>query len=158
MNTLTLDTQLARIKAHEKRGELFAAIDEAERYLSQYDTAPLALRHRTVLLMARAGALNHANKRYEDLQLDTEHDPEARTLGARLLKDTAFSCAQAEQHHALENAAKAYREIYEETDDAYPGINAATLAVLIADRETATKIAQQILKKAMRDAGQKTDY
>lgn len=158
MNTASLDQRLKQISSFQQRGELFAAIDAAESFLKQSENPPLKLRHLTVLLMARAGALNEAIRRYRDLDLHTETDTESRTLGARLLKDVALTCAPSEQPQALSKACKVYRDIYEDTGDSYPGINAATLALLINDQETAERIAQDILDEGSSAPGRQTDY
>ena len=158
MNTASLDQCLKQITTFQQGGELFAAIDCAESYLKQSENPPLKLRHLTVLLMARAGALNEAIRRYRDLDLHIETDMESRTLGARLLKDVALSCAPSAQPRELSKACKAYRDIYEDTGDSYPGINAATLAVLTNDQETAEKIAQAILDEGSAAPGRQSDY
>jgi len=139
-------TDRKKINALADRGELFAAVDAAVTALKQFDEPSVELRHLTVLLMARAGSLNEADKHYSNLGLDRDAGVEARTLGARLLKDKAFSSQPAKQHEALKTAGAAYLRIYQDTKDTYPGINAATLAALAGDFSTAKSLAAKILK------------
>jgi len=139
-------TDRRKINALADKGELFAAVDAAVTALKQFDQPSVELRHLTVLLMARAGSLNEADKHYSSLGLDKDTGVEARTLGARILKDKAFSSRPTKQHAALETAGTAYLRIYEDTSDTYPGINAATLAALAGDFSMAKSLAAKILK------------
>ena len=140
------EADLLKINALANKGELFAAVDAAVMALQQFDQPSVELRHLTVLLMARAGSLNEAIRHFYNLGLDNDTGVEARTLGARLLKDIAFSTRPEKQHEALESAGAAYLQIYQDTKDSYPGINAATLAALAGDFSTAKSLAAKILK------------
>ena len=134
------------------RGELFAAIDYAEENIAKYHEAslepPPKLRHLTILLMARAGSIYEATKRYQELNLDTEIDIDSRSLKARLLKDTAFASPPDQRHDAIDAAGRTYEKIYLDTQDSYPGINAATLANLNGNTKKAHRIVRDIIAKA----------
>lgn len=135
-----------KISALADKGELFAAVDAARHALTQFDTPSFDLRHSTVLLMARAGSLNEAIKHYASLGLNQDGGVEARSLGARLLKDAAFSAHPSQQHGAIVKAGKSYLQIYKDTQDTYPGINAATLIALAGDFSGAKSLAREILE------------
>lgn len=137
------DLQCVLKKANS--GQLFAALDMAEQLIVNNADPSVELRHRLVLLLARSGALQAARSRYIDLGLDQEDSVDARSLGARILKDDALSRSTETRAQALADACNAYRRIYQETGDSYPGINAATLAAFAGDIPTAKKLAGVIL-------------
>ena len=149
MTGARLDKQLKKIKTLAGRGELFAAVDAAENFITDYESndeaPPLKLRHQAVLLKARAGSLNEAAARYKALGLDTDSDIDARSLGARLLKDMAYAGPRSQRTEMLRKSGQAYEEIYRDTGDNYPGINAATLAAFVGDAARAQDIAKAII-------------
>ena len=72
-------------------------------------------------------------------------DPHERAVGARLLKDRALAAAPGERQFALERAFEAYHAIYLASGDSFPGINAATLALLAGREQRARELAAALL-------------
>ncbi|MBL4869909.1 MAG: adenylate/guanylate cyclase domain-containing protein [Robiginitomaculum sp.] len=155
------DKIISTIRELDARGELFAAIDYAEENITKYNEAglelPPKLRHLTILLMARSGSIHEATKRYKELKLDIETDIDSRTLQARLLKDTAFASPPELRHAALDAAGRAYERIYIDTQNSYPGINAATLANLNGNSKKAQRIVGDIIDTALSAAADNQD-
>jgi class 3 adenylate cyclase len=78
--------------------------------------------------------------------LGASADPHKRAAGARLLKDRALALAPGEARaSALREAFAAYHEVYRESGDSFPGINAATLASLSGAGAEAERIAAALL-------------
>ena len=136
---------LERIRRLHKAGSLFQSIDLARKTIkSNPDNVPHDLSLLYVQMLARAGSLREARIQYKALFLNEAKDIDSRALGARLLKDAAYKLRSDEQTPLLTLARNAYLEIFQDTDDTFPGINAATLSVFIGETETAQSIAQQI--------------
>jgi len=114
------------------RGDLIAAYDATVSAIEAGDDSH-AVRHQQVLALARMGDTERAMELFEAHGLDRSDDPHERAVGARLLKDRALAAPPGERQFALERAFEAYHAIYRESGDSFPGINAATLA-LLADR------------------------
>jgi hypothetical protein len=82
------------------------------------------------------------------LAYDLKSSPHAheRAVGARLLKDRALALPAGEPRRAALHAAfEAYHAIYRESGDSFPGINAATLALLAGDETRARELAETLL-------------
>jgi tetratricopeptide (TPR) repeat protein len=126
------------------RGDLLAAYDLAEMALEEAPGSeePEYVR---VLALARMGSGKAALATYFASRLPASADLRHRALLGRLLKDEADAAAPGERARAYAAAADAYRRVYEETGDPFPGINAATLAFLAGDRSGAERLARQIL-------------
>lgn len=97
-----------------------------------------------VLAQARMGNTGQAAALYERYALSAADDLDAQALGARMLKDQAFAGAQVD-FDALRDASRAYLAVYERFRDPYPGINAASLALIAGDNVAARKIAERLL-------------
>lgn len=146
---------MARIMAtHDATALTKAAIDNGNLLLA-YDTAISAinegdpsvdLRHQMVLALARMGNSEQAMALFHQYGLDNSPDAHHRSIAARILKDAAFALAAGDERQAaLLDAYHAYGTIFEESADAYPGINAAALAFLAGQAEEAAAIATAIL-------------
>ncbi|HEX8192357.1 MAG TPA: adenylate/guanylate cyclase domain-containing protein [Allosphingosinicella sp.] len=123
-------TQAARAKAAIARGDLVAAYDIAVSGLAE-DGRSETLRHLQVLALARMGDTERAMALFDAFGLADSADPHKRALGARLLKDRALALPAGEARQAaLGNAFEAYRAVHLDSGDFFPGINAASLALL----------------------------
>jgi class 3 adenylate cyclase len=127
------------------RGDLIAAYDRAASAIADGDQSA-SIRHQQVLALAGMGDTEGAMRLYESYGLDRSVDPHHRAAGARLLKDRALAAPDGEGRQArLEAAYSAYRAIYEQSGDPYPGVNAASLAMLAGRPGEAAALAQALL-------------
>jgi signal transduction histidine kinase len=114
--------------------------------------AAAPLRRELALALARAGQTEEAQELLRDLL--TELPPDAETLGlvGRINKDLALGCADAAEARAhLESALAFYLDGYRRDADAYCGINAASLYVLLGRQEAARGLAAEVLESADTD-------
>ena len=126
------------------RGDLIAAYDATVSAIQDGDESA-AVRHQQVLALARIGDTERAMELFERYGLDGSRDPHERAVGARLLKDRALAAPAGERQFALERAFEAYHSIYRESRNSFPGINAATLALLAGDEAHARELAAALL-------------
>ena len=135
----------AKAKAALARGDLIAAYDLTSSAIAAGDESS-AVRHQQVLALARMGDTERAMELFRTYQLDRSPNPHERAVGARLLKDRALGREPGEgRQAALKEAFDAYHAIYLDSGDSFPGINAATLALLAGDEAKARKIAEALL-------------
>jgi hypothetical protein len=139
------DWWLEAVKREERRGELLAAFDYAERGLDEHPQS-LALKHRAVLSLARTGATEEAAARYERYGLGQVADEDIAALGARIAKDAALAHDGPERRRLAASAASLYGAIFERTGGYYPAINGATLWLLAGSRERASRLARTVLE------------
>ncbi len=124
------DTATAETKAAIDNGNLLSAYDLAVSAIAEGDTSD-ELRHLMVLALARMGNGGQALELFQEFGLDKSPDAHHRSIAARIMKDAALAITDAkERQTALLAAFESYKAIFEESGDAYPGINAATLAYL----------------------------
>lgn len=146
----------ALAKAALARGDLIAAYDIAVRAIAD-GNASSAIRHQQVLALARMGDTERAMELYSSYDLGRSPHPHERAVGARLLKDRALALTGSEDREAALIAAyEAYLGVYRESGDAFPGINAATLALLAGDEAAARDLATLLL--ADRQVAAPQDY
>ena len=132
-------------KAALARGDLITAYDITVSAIAAGDTSS-AVRHQQVLALARMGDTERAMERFGAFGLVESPHAHERATGARLLKDRALAMLPGEARDAaLAAASRAYLAIYRESGDAFPGINAATLALLAGDEPCARELAEAIL-------------
>lgn len=135
----------SRAKAAIARGDLIKAYDIIVSGLAA-DEGSEDLRHLQVLALARMGDTERAARLFAQYDLGSSADPHKRAAGARLLKDRALALAAGDDRRAaLGEAFEAYDAIYRESGDSFPGINAATLALLSDRGDEAERIAQALL-------------
>src|SRR3984885_4149524 len=139
---------LTAVRDAERRGELLAAFDLADRGLEEHPD-DIWLKWRAVLALARAGATEQAAARFAEYGLESgeaEHEDIA-ALHARITKDGAVAERDppVQRLQALA-AADAYEAVFARTGGYYPAINAATLALLGGDSERATALARRVLE------------
>lgn len=139
-------TQAAdRAKAALSRGDLIGAYDIAVSAIAEGD-ASSAIRHQQLLALARMGDTDRAMDLFRAYGLERSDNPHERAIGARLLKDRALDLPGGlERQQALERAFEAYLAIYRDSGDSFPGINAATLAMLADRNDEANVLAERVL-------------
>ena len=135
---------LDAVRAEERRGELLAAFDLAERGLSEHP-GDLGLEHRAVLALARTGATAEATRRFEEYGLDGVVDEDVSALRARLAKDAALSATGVERARLAAQAATLYHTIFRRTRGYYPAINAATLWLVAGYAARSRELAGSVL-------------
>ena len=135
---------LDAVRAEERRGELLAAFDLAERGLSEHP-GDLGLEHRAVLALARTGATEEATRRFEEYGLDGVVDEDVSALRARLAKDAALSASGIERARLAAQAATLYHAIFTRTRGYYPAINAATLWLVAGYAARSHELAGSVL-------------
>jgi hypothetical protein len=135
---------LDAIKREERRGELLAAFDLAERALAEHPD-DLSLKHRAVLALARAGATNEAARRFDQYGLVGIPDEDIAGLRARIAKDFALGTEGARRRREAARAAELYGAIFDRTGGYYPAINAATLWLVSGKAARARKLAAAVL-------------
>jgi class 3 adenylate cyclase len=132
-------------KAALAKGDLIAAYDLTTAAIEAGDDSG-TIRHQQVLALARMGDTERAMGLFAAYGLDKSGDTHERTIGARLLKDRALATAPGPaRQQAIESAFEAYHAIYRASGDSFPGINAATLALLAGDDEQARALARALL-------------
>ncbi len=128
------------------RGDLIAAYDVTVSALAE-DGSSEDLRHLQVLALARMGDTERAMELFEAHGLGRSGDPHKRAAGARLLKDRALALPPGEARQAAHGEAfEAYHAVFRESGDSFPGINAATLALLSGREEEARVLAEALLR------------
>ena len=143
--------RVEEVQSHAAVGDHLLAFDVASRGLEQYPQDP-ALKHAAVLALARSGATAKARERYLELGLGNVSRAEVsatlytdiKSLDARIAKDLALAAGSEHRQELLALAAHRYREIFEETGDYYPGVNAATLALLAGHGAEAKALAASV--------------
>jgi class 3 adenylate cyclase len=133
------------------RSELLEAYDLAERALAEYPDDP-HLRWAAVLVLARSGATRQARDRYNRFKMNevTNGDhaflTDLASLDARIAKDEALQENGHRRKTMLQRAADLYEAIFRRSGDYYPGVNAASLALLCGDPSRAESLAREVLK------------
>lgn len=133
-----------RVVAAERRGELLTAFDLAERALDEHPE-DVALRHRAVLELARAGSTERAAARFEEYGLGDVDAEDVRSLEARIAKDVALAADGAERRRLALRSALLYEAVFADTRGYYPGVNAATLRLVAGDGDGAERLARNVL-------------
>lgn len=141
-----------RIRNDVERGAPWEACDEFREAVAAHGEKTELL-YWGALAHARAGATRQAHQLLDRAQVRASGEAPARladilSLRGRLWKD-AFDRATGDADTAAlaERAREDYVAAYALTRDPYPGTNAATLSWLLEDRETARKIAQEIISR-----------
>jgi hypothetical protein len=131
---------LDAVRREERRGELLTAFDLADRGLAEHPD-DVALKHRAVLALARAGATDEAARRFDQYGLGGSFDTEVAALRARIAKDAALACEGDERRRRAGWAAELYAAIFARSGGYYPAINAATLWLVAGDPTRARQLA-----------------
>jgi hypothetical protein len=134
----------------ERRGELLTAFDLAERGLAEHP-GDVALQHRAVLALARAGSTAEAGRRFAEYGLEAVETEDVAALQARIVKDSALAADGEERRRQAARAADLYAAVFGRTRGYYPAVNAATLRLVAGDVEQARRLARRALELARRD-------
>ena len=137
-----------RIRKHLERGAPWDACDAFREEITLHP-GDADLLYWGALAHARAGAANQAHALLDEAQAAPSPSPERLadilSLRGRLWKDGFHRAQDSTAATKLaERARGEYLAAYALQRDPYPGINAATLSLLLGDRATATKLAQEI--------------
>ncbi len=140
----------ALISEYEQRGDLFKAYDTA---IEAMGTLPdeIWLQHRAVLSLANAGATSQAEKKYFEFHLNERCDTESSTLLGRILKQRAYEATPNDQVSIFRMAIAVYQDAWQRSLITspemayYPGINVATLHLLVGEIEEARQMAFRVL-------------
>lgn len=137
------------------RGDLLRAQDLTAAAL-EHDPQSRELQYIRILALARMGSSRAALEQYRASELPSSPELKHSVLLGRLLKDMAGKAPAESRSAAFAAAAQVYRKAYEESGDPFPGINAASLALLAGDRQTAERTARELL--AREPVARPTDY
>jgi class 3 adenylate cyclase/tetratricopeptide (TPR) repeat protein len=127
-----------------KLGEPLVAYDVVAEGMKSFPQ-DLRLHQLLALALARSGAVGPANSVLEHLYRNGHRDEETIGLLARTHKDLAREeedVSKASQH--LRRAYEFYTQGYEKSGGYWSGINAATLALLLGERDRAAALARQV--------------
>lgn len=112
----------------------------------------VGLQQLTALALARSGATNRANEMLLQLVESGKGDGETISLLARTEKDLWQQVSdryEANRHLAL--ATQWYKQAYQNSGSYYPGINAATMSLLMGNLEEAKAIAREVYQKCQQE-------
>ena len=112
------------------------------------------LRQLAALALARSGATEKARAILEELRAEGSADEETLGILARTCKDLALATRdRAQRDRLLRQACDLTLAAYRETRSVYPGINAATLLLLLRDPDAET-IAREVRDLCLAELGQ----
>lgn len=135
------------VRDAERKGELLAAFDAAERGLVEHP-GDRWLQHRAVLALARAGSTEEAQRRFREYGLGDVATEDARALEARLEKDVGLAATGERRRAFAARAAALYNAVFESTGGYYSGINAATMYLVAGQEHKSHALATQVLALA----------
>ena len=98
-----------------------------------------------MLALARSGATDEAQRRFDAYGLASVDEEDAQALQARIAKDVALAAQGVERREEARRAAELYAGIFERTGGYYPGVNAATLMLVAGAADEAWQLAEQVL-------------
>jgi len=140
---------VARVRAHLAKGAPWDACDSFRTDAARLPNDPELL-YWGALAHARAGAAQFAHTLLDSAQPLVGNDPalltEILSLRGRLWKDRLHRTL--DPNASRESASRArieYLAAYALARDSYPGINAATLSLLLGEREAAHALAREII-------------
>lgn len=134
-----------------KSGEPLLAHDVLSEGLKHWPTN-VRLRQLQALALARSGATKRANRILIQLLEEGHHDEETLGLLARTHKDLwARAVDEAERERQIRLAYEVYNEAYNLSGGYWTGINAATMALLMGQKERAAVLAQEVHDACLRD-------
>ncbi len=153
----TLDHFQQRATQLLSQGAPLPAYDTLAAGLLEFPGDP-GLRRLLALALARSGASGQANDILASLVDQGHHDEETVGMFARTFKDlwgAASDASQARQY--LEQALHWYSEAHRLSGGYWSGINAATMALLLNDRERATTLARHVTEVCLERRSSTTD-
>jgi hypothetical protein len=144
-----LDAAAKLAQEANRRGEHFLTIDIAEAVSeAAQGHIPVRLLQAQALALARTGSTERASKILAELGGDRASDAETLGLIAGIYKQLGTAATDpAKKKEWLSQAQRLYQLGLERAGDAYCGINAATLAVLLDDFRAAARLARLTLRQ-----------
>ena len=134
-----------------KSGEPLLAHDVLLEGLKHWPTN-VRLRQLQALALARSGATRRANSILQQLHEEGHTDEETLGMLARTHKDLwAQSADASERSRELRQAYEVYSEAYTLTGGYWTGINAATMALLLGQKEQAEALAREVRESCLRE-------
>lgn len=110
------------------------------------------LRQLQGLALARSGATERANAVLESLRRDGQTDEETLGMLGRTYKDlAAHATTKLERKRFLRRAAETYAQAYQSSGGYWTGINAATMNLLIDEKERACEIANLVRAQCLKE-------
>src|SRR3954452_5867525 len=140
------DTQAvhAFVKRALSAGEFLTAYDAARARLDEHPEDDW-LQQRMALSLAQMGSSARAQVILNTLVARNPSDRETLSILGRTYKDQW--CVNPDDEHYLRHAFDCYNRAFEVLPpDSYPGINAATIAFLLKEKEKAARIAKTVLE------------
>jgi class 3 adenylate cyclase len=133
------------------QGEPLLAYDVVTAGLTTWPT-DVRLRQLQGLALARSGATERANAILENLRHNSQTDEETTGMLGRTYKDLAANAPTKNQREEfLKRAAEIYGEAYAATGGFWTGINAATMTLLVGNRDRACEIASKIRDQCLKE-------
>jgi tetratricopeptide (TPR) repeat protein len=130
-------------------GEPLMAYDVIAEGLEKWPN-DIRLQQLMALALARSGATHRANSMLLQLLESGHKDEETLSLLARTHKNLWLQATDSEEKkEQLQLAAKRYKEAYQRSDSYYPGINAATMAMLMGDKKEAFALAEEVRDRCL---------
>ncbi len=134
-----------------KQGEPLLAYDIVSEGLKNFSTN-VRLRQLQGLALARSGATERANRILEQLREENHIDEETLGMLARTYKDCAARTATSrDARKFLRRAAEIYTQAHNLKRGYWTGINAATTALLIGNKDRATQLAKDVRASCLRE-------
>jgi class 3 adenylate cyclase/tetratricopeptide (TPR) repeat protein len=125
-------------------GEPLVGYDVVTEGLSHW-RGDIRLRQLQSFALANSGDLETAKDRLEELRREGRRDEETLGMLAKVYKRFGLLTTDAREREArLRAAAAAYLEAYRETGGSWTGINAATVALLVGEKEQARELARRV--------------
>ncbi len=126
------------------QGEPLLAYDVIREGLGQWPN-DVRLRQLQGLALARSGATERANAVLQKLHAEGQTDEETLGMLGRTFKDLAAAAPISDQRmQSLRRAAETYNEAYRASGGYWSGINAATMSLLIGEKDRAREIANRV--------------
>jgi DNA-binding SARP family transcriptional activator len=150
--------------AFEQAADAYLAALDVQSHLSspgvEDHSEALALQVQTVLALARAGATDRAQERFESFGLgarDLAGAPpgiaeDVAALQARLTKDRGLAACGAEREALARESAALYEQIFDRLQRPYACINAATMWLVAGDPLRSTRLAKAARRLASETA------
>lgn len=110
------------------------------------------LRQLQGLALARSGATERANAVLQKLHAEGQTDEETLGMLGRTFKDLAAAAPKSDQRiQSLRQAAEIYNEAYRASGGYWSGINAATMSLLIGEKDRAREIANRVREQCRKE-------
>lgn len=126
------------------QGEPLLAYDVIREGLGHWPN-DIRLRQLQGLALARSGATERANAVLQKLHAEGQTDEETLGMLGRTFKDLAAAAPRSDQRmQSLRRAAEIYNEAYRASGGYWSGINAATMSLLIGEKDRAQEMADRV--------------